>query len=146
MLYCEAVSEVFLGPFCFIDKVIEIRKNESITALYRLKGSEEFLQDHFEGFPVMPGVLLLEALKQAASRLLEDSEPGNRNFRLVSAEDIKFGQFVKPGTELRIEARLVRRDGSARFFEGRIDLGGTSEQAGRRRAITANLVLEPASH
>ena len=59
----------FLGPFCFIDKVVEIRKNEFLTAVFKLKGSEEFLKDHFEGFPVMPGVLLLEALKQASERL-----------------------------------------------------------------------------
>lgn len=129
-------------PFCFIDRVVEIRKGESVTALYRLKGSEEFLKDHFENFPVMPGVLLLEALKQASERLLLEGlgDAGSR-FRLVYAEDIKFGQFVKPGTELKIEARLVKTEGSKNFLEGRIDLSAPSGTS-HRKAITASLVLE----
>lgn len=142
MLYCGAPDEVFLRHFCFIDSVVEMRQNESITALYQLKGSEEFLRDHFENFPVMPGVLLLEALKQASERLLlAGAGSQSLRFRLVHAEDIKFGQFVRPGTELKIESRLVKTEGPRSFLEGRIDLSAPSG-TNHRKAITAGLVLE----
>ncbi len=131
-----------MSVFCFVDRVAEVKKNESLTAFYTLKGSEEFLKDHFNGFPVMPGVLLLESLKQAASKLLILSEGSKASFyRLVSAEEVKFGQFVKPGSELKIFARLVRKEGPLAFFEGRIDLLNDSSGTNQRKALTANITL-----
>ncbi|MBI4353149.1 MAG: hypothetical protein HY593_04400 [Candidatus Omnitrophica bacterium] len=136
------------GVFCFLDEIVELKRNESITAFYKLKGDEEFLKDHFGVFPVMPGVLLLEALKQAASRLLAFSGDSNRPFyRMVNAENVKFGQFVKPGTRLRIAASLMKEEKPFRppsleaserfyFFEGRIDCE-------KGRALQASFVLVP---
>ena len=127
-----------MTAFCFIDKVAEVKKRESLTALYTLKGAEEFLQDHFEGFPVMPGVLLLESLKQAASRLMGLSgESKPPFFRLARAEEVKFGQFVRPGNLLKIFVRQLKEEGCFVFFEGRID------QENGRKVLTAKLVLEP---
>ena len=131
-----------MSVFCFIDRVAEVKKNESLTAFYTLKGSEEFLKDHFSSFPVMPGVLLLESLKQAASKLLSLSEDSKASFyRLVSADEVKFGQFVKPGSELKIFARLVKKEGPLAFFEGRIDLLSGSSGTNQRKALTANITL-----
>ena len=126
-----------MTAFCFIDQVAEVKKGESLTAFYTLRGTEEFLQDHFEGFPVMPGVLLLESLKQAASRLvaLSGGTPPPF-FRLAKAEEVKFGQFVRPGSLLKIFVRKLKEEGRFVFFEGRIDLE-------KRKALSANLVLEP---
>ena len=78
--------------FGFIDKISEVEKDQSITAFFTLKGSEEFLQDHFEGFPVMPGVLLLESLKQAATLIIG----GWAN-----------GAAVYVGDEVRISTRRI---------------------------------------
>jgi len=133
-----------LGPFSFIDRIAEVKKNESLTAFYTLKGSEEFLKDHFEGFPVMPGVLLLETLIQAASELLILSE--NRRgdfFRLVSAEEVKFGQFIRPESELKIFVRLLKKEDRFRSFEGRIDWVNGLESSLSKKALTAHVTLEP---
>lgn len=133
-----------MSIFCFIDKVTEVKKNQSLTAFYTLKSSEEFLKDHFNGFPVMPGVLLLESLKQAASTLLTLSEGVKDSFyRLVNAEDIRFGQFVKPGNSLKLSVQLLKREGSFIFFEGRIDLVNENSSGNARKALTANFALTP---
>ncbi len=131
-----------LSTFCFVDKIIDFDKDRSLTASYTLKGNEEFLKDHFSDFPVMPGVLLLEAMKQAASTLLTLSQGAPEAFfRLGSVERVKFGQFVKPGTEIRIEVRFLNQESSFYFFEGQVNLAGGTIQNSRRKALTANFSL-----
>ena len=133
-----------LGPFSFIDRIAEVKKNESLTAFYTLQGNEEFLKDHFEGFPVMPGVLLLETLIQAASQLLILSEGRQGDFfRLVSAEEVKFGQFIRPESELKIFVRLLKKEDPFRSFEGRIDWVNGLENGFSKKALTAQLTLAP---
>lgn len=122
------------GVFCFIDEILEVKKDESLTALYTLKGTEEFLKDHFPGFPVMPGVLLLESLKQAATRLVSTARKDG--YRLVSAEEVKFGQFVKPGSALKISVRKLKEEDNFVFFDGRIDWMG-------KKVLTAAMTLAP---
>lgn len=132
-----------MGAFLFLDEIAEVRKLESVTGFFTLRGTEEFLKDHFEGFPVMPGVLLLEALKQAASHLLLVSKSANGSmYRFLEARDLKFGKFVKPGDVLRIFARLVKEEGPAHFFEARADLvERTSKGSVLGKALSANFVL-----
>ena len=126
-----------MNSFCFIDKVTELKKKETLEALYTLKGDEEFLKDHFEGFPVMPGVLLLESLKQAASSLLSASfDLENRFFRLIKADSVKFGQFVRPGSELKIGARFLGREGDSFLCDGWINVGD-------KKALSASIALAP---
>jgi 3-hydroxyacyl-[acyl-carrier-protein] dehydratase len=129
-----------MNAFRFIDSITEVAKNESLTAFYTLTGREEFLKDHFEGFPVMPGVLMLEALTQAAASLLAYSDERAPLHRLESVGDVKFGQFVKPGTRLKLTVRL---EGDGRV-EGRIDrLGPDGSPVGK--AMSATLVMKPVS-
>ncbi len=130
-----------MGAFSFIDKISEVEKNQSITAFFTLKGNEEFLQDHFENFPVMPGVLLLESLKQAAMLLLGGWENSDTQLlRLEQVHEVKFGQFVKPGNLLRIFARLMKKEGPRAFLEGRMDLMGDSGNP-IGRVLTASFSL-----
>ena len=133
-----------LSVFSFIDKISEVEKEQSITAFFTLKGNEEFLRDHFEGFPVMPGVLLLESLKQAASLLLGGwAKSEVSEFRLDEVQEAKFGQFVRPGSLLRISARLLRKEGRRAFFDGRMDLMG-EHNVSLGRALSASFSLSPA--
>src|SRR6185436_13733567 len=101
-----------MSVFSFIDKISEVERDQSITAFFALKGNEEFLQDHFEGFPVMPGVLLLESLKQAASLVIGGwAKSENSDFRFDEVQEVKFGQFVRPGNLLKISARMTKKEG-----------------------------------
>ncbi len=138
-------QEVFLSEFQFLDGVSEWRKGESLTARFRLTGKEEFLKDHFEGFPVMPGVLMLESLKQAASLLLSASGEFDRPiWRLVAVHDARFGQFVKPGNHLKVTVRKARTNGQAEVVDGRLDLLA-DDGSPRARALLAQIELVPAS-
>ena len=131
-----------MAAFSFIDSVSEVKRNESLTAFFSLKGSEEFLKDHFAGFPVMPGVLLLESLRQAAAALLADSsQNGGGFFRLAEVEEVKFGQFVRPGNRLKLFVRLVpsKNTSLAASFEGRIHLMQGQVEAGK--ALSAKFSL-----
>ena len=130
-----------MGDFCFIDKVEEIKKDDHLTAFFTLKGSEEFLKDHFDGFPVMPGVLLLESLKQAALHLLSAGADGLL-YRLARVDSAKFGQFVKPGSLLKLQVRIVRKEQNLTHFEGRIDL--INEKSAPTKALLADFSLRDA--
>ena len=132
-----------LSTFSFIDRIAEVEKDQSITAFFTLKGDEEFLQDHFEGFPVMPGVLLLESLKQAASLLLSGWEKSeSSDYRLDEVQEVKFGQFVRPGSLLRVFARATQKKGQRVFFDGRMDLMG-EHNVPLGRALSASFSLVP---
>ncbi len=100
----------------------EVEKGQSITAFFTLKADEEFLLDHFEGFPVMPGVLLLESLKQAACALLKSQTSDVSSYRLAAVHGVKFGQFVRPGSCFEIDVQLTGREGQRADFEGRARL------------------------
>ena len=130
-----------MSVFSFLDSISEVKKNESLTAFFELKGDEEFLKDHFQDFPVMPGVLLIESLKQAASCLLSESRGGKPLYRFGSIGSVKYGQFVKPGNLLRIFVRLLPSGGDP-HFEGRMDL--VDGPGPPSRAILADFTLVPA--
>ncbi len=132
-----------MGAFSFVDGVSEVKKNESLTAFFTLKGTEEFLKDHFTDFPVMPGVLQLESLKQTASRLLWERAEEKPRFRFQTINSVKYGQFVAPGSKLKIFVRLIKEEGSIFYFEGRIDFAGGGMTAGR--TILADFTLVPVS-
>ena len=91
----------------------------------------------------MPGVLLLESLKQAASLLVngwEKSEIGE--LRMDEVQEVKFGQFVRPGNLLRIVARVIRKEGPRIFVDGRMDLMG-EHHVSLGRALSASFTLVP---
>lgn len=129
--------------FSFLDEIAELKKNEEVTAFFTLKGDEEFLSDHFEGFPVMPGVLQLETLKQAALRLLSESQAKPIwAWKLAEVRDVRFGQFVRPGSRLKIHVRLTGNKGDRVSCAGRMDLILNGTPAGR--SLSADLEFESA--
>ncbi len=78
----------------------------------------------------MPGVLLLESLKQAACRLLEGQADSGR-YRLAAVKQVKFGQFVKPGSRFEMKLRLIARQGPRVDFEGRAHLSEEGTKGAR---------------
>jgi len=99
-------------PFLLIDRVLECEVGERLVATKNVSINEPFFGGHFPGYPVMPGVLILEAMAQAAGILgfrTNDSKPDENNVYLfVGIDKARFRQQVVPGDQLRIEVELNR--------------------------------------
>lgn len=100
-------------PFVMVDRVVSIDGNESLIGIKNVSINEPFFTGHFPGHPVMPGVLQLEAMAQAAGILLlrRGSSEGKVAF-FMSADKVKFRQPVVPGDQLEIRANLVKVRGN----------------------------------
>ena len=114
-------------PFLLIDRVIEIERMKKIVALKNVTVNEPFFQGHFPGFPIMPGVLIVEAMAQAGGTLLL-TEIEDRNDKLMvftGIEKARFRRPVVPGDQLRIEVevlawrRIAVRMGGKAFVNGK---------------------------
>ena len=89
-----------------IEKILWIKEGEGITACGRIPEDSEFFKDHFPGFPVLPGVLALEMLKQTAERYLASLPSGEgQHFFLKQIRATRFSKYLRPGDEW--ESRLV---------------------------------------
>jgi len=99
-------------PFLMIDRVLDYQKGKSIVALKNITINEEFFQGHFPGNPVMPGVLMLEALAQAAGMLAfitEDVYPDEvGQFYFAGIDEVRFRKPVRPGDQLILKATVDR--------------------------------------
>ncbi len=93
--------------FDLVDHIVEIDAGRIVT-LKQVSSAEEYLLDHFPSFPVLPGVLMLEAMVQAARRLLVQTVPEADRFVLGVARNIKYGSFVRPGDTLRVEVSVAQ--------------------------------------
>ena len=99
-------------PFLMVDRVIEFKGEDGIVALKNVTINEPYFQGHFPGNPVMPGVLQLEAMAQAAGILMlrRTSTEGKTTF-FMSADKVKFRKPVRPGDQLVITAKLLKARG-----------------------------------
>ena len=96
-----------------IDRITSLQPGKMLTAERTLRADEEYLQDHFPNFPVMPGVMMLESLHQAAVWLVRTGD----NFQsplvlLREVRGVKFGDFLAPGETLVITAESIKEDGN----------------------------------
>lgn len=104
--------------FEFVDRIIE-QSDTHIVTLKAVSMAEEYLQDHFPSFPVLPGVFMLESLVQAARKLCESRDPEVGRLVLGGARALKYGTFVAPGATMRIEVTLAKQlDDGAFDFKG----------------------------
>ena len=99
--------------FSLIDKIDTLEPGKRIVATKSLSLAEEYLQDHFPNFPVMPGVLMLEALTQASAWLIRASEDfASSIVVLKEARNVKYARFVQPGQTLNIVSEIVKEEES----------------------------------
>jgi 3-hydroxyacyl-[acyl-carrier-protein] dehydratase len=116
-------------PFLLVDRVIELVPDKSIVALKNVTINEPFFQGHFPGHPVMPGVLIVEAMAQTAGLLTQISSrlkgnTGSPLFYLAKVDNARFNAIVAPGDQLRMEVTLKRLLRSMGIFEAKATVDG----------------------
>jgi len=98
-------------PFLLVDRVVEFVKNERITALKNVTINEPFFQGHFPDTPIMPGVLIVEAMGQAGGVLVTLSLPPEKQGKLIyfmGFDDVRFRKPVVPGDQLFLELEMLK--------------------------------------
>lgn len=100
-------------PFLLVDRVVEFEPNKRVLAYKHVTANEPFFQGHFPGQPVMPGVLVIEAMAQAGGLLTQLSQPKDASqdgklFYLVKVDNARFNRMVVPGDQIDIEV-IVKR-------------------------------------
>src|SRR6185312_7971932 len=112
-------------PFLLVDRITEL-EDERIVGLKNVTSNEPFFDGHFPGFPVMPGVLITEAMAQVAGVLVLSTIP-DRHKKLVllaSVEEAKFRKPVRPGDQLVIEMKLQKRKATLAKMSGTAKVDG----------------------
>lgn len=99
-------------PVLLVDRVLELELGQRIVAIKSVSGNEPFFQGHFPGNPIMPGVLIVEALAQAGVVLLLSDEANKGKLPLFAGIDnLKFRRRVLPGDTLRLELSVISQRG-----------------------------------
>lgn len=130
-----------------LDRILFLEPGVRIQAEKQLRAEEEYLRDHFPRFPVMPGVLMLEALFQSAMWLVRSSEDFAHSVILLNeARNVKFAGFVEPGQVLCVEGELLKRDETTATVkaQGRVD--GNPVVSGRLKLKLSNLSDRDPAH
>jgi 3-hydroxyacyl-[acyl-carrier-protein] dehydratase len=109
--------------FILIDKILKIERDKRITAGKSIALSEEVFRDHFVGYPVMPGSLMIESVAQAATALLEISADYKMKAILTIVEKAKFRELIKPGITIVINVNIISVQENSALLEGYIHLG-----------------------
>lgn len=115
-------------PFLLIDRVIDYKEGESLTAYKNITYNENYFTGHFPVRPVMPGVLILEALAQATGILsfkTNNTKPSDKSlYYFVGIDKARFKRPVEPGDQLFLEVKLLKRKGPMWKFEATARVDG----------------------
>jgi 3-hydroxyacyl-[acyl-carrier-protein] dehydratase len=114
-------------PFLLVDRCEDYKQNESIVGIKCVTVNEPFFQGHFPDYPVMPGVLLIEAMAQTGAVLMSKSlevDVGGKAIFFMSADNCRFRAPVRPGAVVRMPVRVVRHRGDVFKFAGQALVDG----------------------
>lgn len=118
--------------FSQLDRILSLEKGKSITAVKGLSLSEEYLQDHFPRFPIMPGVLMVEAMFQASMWLVRASADFEfAKVAMKEAKSVKFQGFVQPGDSLVVNAQIKSQSESLTTLKVTGTINGKTATGGR---------------
>lgn len=125
-------------PFLFVDRVLEIEPGKRIVGIKNVSVDEPFFQGHFPGRPIMPGVLIVEAMAQAGGVLVYKSVGTDDNMvYFMSVEKAKFRKPVVPGDQLRLEVEALQNRGKVWKFKGEAKVDGKLVCEAEFMAMTA---------
>ena len=127
MLNKEEIKKIIpqREPFLMIDEVEEYIPGESAVAYKNVSEDEYYFKGHFPGNPIMPGVLMVEALAQTgAVAILSMEENTGKNALFGGIDKLKFKNIVKPGDRLKLEVKIIKRRGSIGIGEALATVDG----------------------
>jgi 3-hydroxyacyl-[acyl-carrier-protein] dehydratase len=113
-------------PFLLVDRAEEFRPSQSIVGIKCVTFNEPFFQGHFPGYPVMPGVLIVEALAQTGAVLMSkslDVDVAGKTILFMSLDNCRFRLPVRPGDVIRMPVEVLRARGDIFKFRGRAMVG-----------------------
>jgi len=126
--------------FNLVDRIVTVKPGKAIEALKNLTLGEEYLSDHFPTFPVMPGVLMLESLVEAAAWLLRVTHDFERSLIVLhEVRNIKYVSFVEPGQQMRVLMSLVEENGPLATFKGQGEVEGKQTVSAKLTLRSSNL-------
>ncbi len=113
-------------PFLLVDRIIELEEGKRVVGIKNVTSNEFWVPGHFPGKPLMPGVLILEALAQtgAVLVLLSTGDPQSKLLLFAGVDEGKFRRPVAPGDQLRLECEMVQQRASACRMQGRAYVDG----------------------
>lgn len=115
MLDIQQIKEIIPHryPFLLVDKVLEVEEGKRAIGIKNVTANEEFFNGHFPDYPVMPGVLIVEALAQVgAVAMLKKEENRGRLAFFAGIDNCRFKRQVRPGDQLRLEVEMTRVRGA----------------------------------
>jgi beta-hydroxyacyl-ACP dehydratase FabZ len=142
------VKEIFKSiphryPFLLVDRIVEIDANEKIVGIKNVSINENFFQGHFPSRPVMPGVLICEAMAQVGAIFAHNARGGmtdKKVFVLTGLDNVKFKRPVEPGDQLRMELTCLKRRGSFWKMQGIATVDGKLVAQAEISAMEVDLV------
>jgi beta-hydroxyacyl-ACP dehydratase FabZ len=112
-------------PFLYVDRVLEIEPGKRLVAIKNVTFDEHFFQGHFPGKPIMPGVLIVEAMAQASGILVHKTVESDDNMvYFMSIDKVKFRKPVVPGDQLVLEVQPLQVRGKVYKFKGEAKVDG----------------------
>jgi beta-hydroxyacyl-ACP dehydratase FabZ len=113
-------------PLLLVDRILEAEAGTRIVGLMNVTINEPFFQGHFPGHPIMPGVLIVEAMAQTGGVLMlsELDDPSSKVVYFMSLDDVKFRRPVVPGDQLRMEVDVVQNRGATVRLAGKAYVDG----------------------
>jgi len=129
-------------PFLLVDRIVDLQPGKSITGIKNVTFNEPFFQGHFPGQPIMPGVLIIEAMAQVAGIAAFSSGMEGKAVYFMSIEKAKFRRPVVPGDQLRLEIKVLQQRGNVWKFSGAATVEGKLVSEADFTAMVTNKEIE----